>query len=227
MVRTLNSSAHSVRRDAILDVVERLIRTSGYEQMTVQAVQDELVVSRGAIYHYFGSKTAMLEAVIERMTDAVMVVMGPIAADPALPATAKLQAVFRSAGQWKAERRELMLALVRAWYSDDNAQVRGRLWRSMNSRLVPLIAEILRQGAAEGSISATSPDHAAAILIALLEGSSEATGRLFIAPLAGAISFAEVDRAIAACNEAIERILGLAAGSFELVDQPTLRFWFA
>jgi AcrR family transcriptional regulator len=227
VARTLNPSSHAVRRDAIVDVAERLIRASGYDQMSVQAVQDELRCSRGAIYHYFDSKTAMLEAVIERMTDAVMVVIGPVAADPTLPAPAKLQAVFRSAGQWKAERRELMLALVRAWYSDDNTLVRERLWRSVNSRLVPLIDEILRQGAAEGAISASSPDHAAAILMSLLEGSSDVTSRLFIDRLDGSIPFEEVQRAIAAYNEAIERILGLPAGTFEIVDQPTLRFWFA
>jgi AcrR family transcriptional regulator len=169
----------------------------------------------------------MLEAVIERMTDAVMAVIGPVAADPTLPAPAKLQAVFRAGGQWKAERRELMLSVVRAWSSDDNALLRGRLWRSVNRRLVPLLAEIVRQGTAEGTVTVTSPEHAAAILVALLEGSSDETSRLFIARLEGEIHLAEVQGAIAAYDEAIERILGLRAGSFEIVDQPTLRFWFA
>ncbi len=59
------------RREAILDVAERLIRTVGYERTSIQAIQDELGISRGAVYHYFGSKEDLLEAVVERMADAI------------------------------------------------------------------------------------------------------------------------------------------------------------
>jgi AcrR family transcriptional regulator len=227
MPTQLNPAAHALKRDAFLDAAERLIRTKGYEQMTVQDVLDDLGASKGAFYHYFDSKSVMLEAVIERMTDAVMAVITPIAADPTLSAPARLQAVFRAGGQWKAERRELMLGIVRAWYSDENALVRERLWASMNNRLVPLIARIIRQGAAEGALSATSPDHAAAILMGLLECSGADTGRLFMAHLDGGVSFEEVERTVGAYNEAIERILGLPTGSFEIVESPILQFWFA
>ena len=63
MPRTLNPLAHAIRRDAFLDVAERLIRIKGYEQMTVQDVLDELDASKGAFYHYFDSKEALLQAV--------------------------------------------------------------------------------------------------------------------------------------------------------------------
>ena len=128
MVRTLNPTVRAVRRDAILDVAERLMRTCGYEEMSVQDIQDELAVSRGAIYHYFGSKDEILEAVLERMTDAVMAVVEPLADNLNLTPLAKLQRVFATAGQWKAERKELMVALVQAWYSDHNLLVRERLF---------------------------------------------------------------------------------------------------
>jgi AcrR family transcriptional regulator len=227
MARTLDPVARAVRRDAIVDVAERLIRTSGYEQMSVQAVQDELGVSRGAIYHYFDSKSALLEAVVERMTDAVMSAVEPISDDPELSAPAKLQAVFRAGGQWKSRRRELMLALVSAWFSSDNAIVRERLWAIANARLVPLLAAIVRQGKDEGSITATHPDHAAAILVGLLEASGNEISRMFVAGLDGRVSMEEVAAAAAAYNEAVERILGITPGSFQIVDQPTLDFWFS
>ena len=227
MVRTLNPTTRALRRDAILDVAQRLIQTRGYERMSVQDVQDELGVSRGAIYHYFDSKAALLEAVVERMTDAVMSAVEPIADDPALSAPAKLQAVFRAGGQWKSERRELMLALVPAWFSSDNALVRERLWAIANARLVPLLAGIIRQGRTEGTITATYPDHAASILVGLLEGSGNLIGTIFVASLDGHASLEEAGCAAAAYNEAVERILGISPGSFEIIDRPTLRFWFS
>ncbi|MDB5063897.1 MAG: TetR/AcrR family transcriptional regulator, partial [Chloroflexi bacterium] len=58
MPRTVNVAAHRVRREAFLDVAQRLIQTKGYEQMSIQDVLDALDTSRGALYHYFGSKQA-------------------------------------------------------------------------------------------------------------------------------------------------------------------------
>jgi AcrR family transcriptional regulator len=226
MPRTLNPVAHAIRRDAFLDAAERLIRTTGYEQMTIQDVLDELDASKGAFYHYFDSKEALLEAVIERMVDAAMAVVDPVAADPGLPAAAKLQAVFSTAGRWKTERSDLLLGLMRSWYSAENDLVRLRVARAGAARITPILAGIVRQGKAEGAFSPTSPDHAAAILMAVFNGSNEAIGQLVLDRHDGFVSFEEVERFMAAHEEAIERILGLPPGSFVLIDTPSLHVWF-
>lgn len=226
MPRTLNPTTHAVRREAFLDVAEHLIRTRGYEQMSVQDILDELDASKGAFYHYFASKEALLEAVIERMTDAAMEVVEPIATDPDLSASAKLQAVFSEAGRWKAERSDLLLGLMRSWYSTENDLVRLRVARAGAACITPLLAGILRQGSAEGTFSASSPGHAAAILMALLNGSSDAIARLALDRQDGIVSFEEVERFMTAYEEAIERILGLPVGSFVLVDVTSLHVWF-
>lgn len=227
MARTLNPATHAVRRDAILDVAERLIRTSGYDRMSVQEIQDELGVSRGAIYHYFGSKGDILEAVIERMTDTVLAFIEPIVRDPDLPPVTKLQRVFAVASQWKAERKDLMLGVARAWYSDHNALVRDRLKRLVIRRLTPLIADVLQEGKADGDFDVGSPERAAEILMALLTDAGNATMDLMVARQAGAIPFEQVESAVRAYNEAFERILGVRSGSLEIIDMTALRFWFA
>ena len=226
MARTLDPTAYAVRRDAFLDAAEHLIRTKGYEQTSVQDILDAAGASRGAFYHYFDSKEELLQAVVERMTDAAIAVIEPIVADPDLPAAGKLQAVFSTAGRWKTERSDLLLAFLRSWYSDENDLVRLRVARAGAARLTPLIAGIARQGAAEGAFSCTSPDDAATILLALLNGSSDAIGRLVLDRQAGRTTFDDVVRFMGAYEEAIERILGLAPGSFVLVDTPALHVWF-
>jgi AcrR family transcriptional regulator len=227
MSRTRNAAAHAVRRDEILDVAEGLIRTRGYEAMSVQSVQDELGCSRGAIYHYFGSKESILGAVIERMTAIGMAVLAPIAADASLDAAGKLQALFAVAGSWKSERSDLLLPLIRSWYQPGNDIARVRAEAAAYEEFRPLIAAILRQGVAEGAMNPSSADHAAVILTALLAGSTDAIRRLLIDRLDGRVPFEEVERFIHAYNEAIERILGLPAGSFALIDPASLRVWFA
>jgi len=224
--RTLNPTTYAVRRDAFLDVAERLIRTRGYEQTSIQDILDELDASKGAFYHYFDSKEALLEAVVERMTDAAMAVIAPIAADRGLPAAEKLQAVFATAGRWKTERSDLLLSVMRSWYAPDTDLVRLRVARAGAARITPLLAGIVRQGIVEGTFTPTSADHAAVILLALFNGSSDALGQLVLDRLDGRASFEEVEQFMAAQEEAMERILGLPAGSFVLVDTPTLHAWF-
>ncbi len=226
MPRTIDRAAHAVKRDAFLDVAERLIRMKGYEQMTVQDVLDELDTSKGAFYHYFGSKEELLAAVVARMTDTALAFLEPITTTPALPALNKLQAFFSMAVRWKTERSELLLGLMRSWYSADNDVVRLRAARDAYARITPMLAGIIQQGKAEGSFTAGPPDLVAAILMALFTGSTDAIGRLALDCLDGRASIDEFERYLAAYGEAIERILGLPAGSFVLVDGPTLRIWF-
>src|SRR5437667_1754802 len=156
MARTVNATLHMVRRDAFLDVAQRLVQAKGYEQMSVQDVLDELDASKGAFYHYFDSKRALLQAVVERMSDAALATLAPVLEDPHLSALERLEGVFGGIAAWKGERRELVLALIDTWASDDNAIVRKKLWRSTADRLVPLLAGIIGQGVEEGLFTAES-----------------------------------------------------------------------
>src|SRR4051794_34916890 len=113
VARTLNLAVHTVRREAFVEAAQRLIEARGYEQMSIQDVLDELRASRGAFYHYFDSKQALLEAVIERMADAGMAVTKPIVEDADLAAIPKLHRVFGGIAQWKSERKSLVLALLK------------------------------------------------------------------------------------------------------------------
>ena len=226
MPRTLNPEAHAVRRDAFVDVAQRLIQMKGYEQLSVHDVLDELGASKGAFYHYFDSKEALLEAVVARMVVAATATLAPIATDPNLTALQKLEGVFAALASWKAERKELVLALMRVWFSDDNAIVREKLRQGIAIHVAPLLAAIVRQGRAEGLFSASSPDDAARVLVSLIQGANEVASELFVARQANAVAFGVVERTIGAYTEAFERILGLPARSLTIVDGPTLRLWF-
>jgi AcrR family transcriptional regulator len=227
MARTRNPAAHAVRRDEILDAAERQIRGGGYDAMSVQALQDELGVSRGAIYHYFDGKEAILAAVIERMTDAAMAVVNPIGDNPSLPAVAKLQAVFAAGGAWKAQRSDLLMALLRSWYSPANDLVRFRAQAASFRAFRPLMARIIHQGVAEGAMDPTNPDHAATLITGLFTGSADVIFELLRARLDHEIPFEEVRRFMDAYDEALERILGLPTGSFRIIDDVSLHTWFA
>ena len=113
MARTVDPVAHAVRRDAFLDAAQRLIQSKGYEQMSLQDVLDELGASKGAFYHYFDSKEALLAAVVDRIVEAATAAAVPVTMDPDVPALEKLTRLLASIAQWKGERSDLMIELVR------------------------------------------------------------------------------------------------------------------
>jgi AcrR family transcriptional regulator len=222
----VNAEARAIRREAFVEVALRLIQTKGYEHMSVQDVLDELEASRGAFYHYFPSKIALLEAAVDHIVAAALEAVSPIVADPALSAPQKLERLFSGIAGWKAERRELMLALLNVWYSDDNAIVRDKVRRSTVIGLVPLLSAIVEQGRGEGRFSAISPDGAARAVVTLILGAQDMAVELFFARQAGEISYDVVETRMAGLAEALSRVLGAPAGSMSLVDDATLRLWF-
>ncbi|MGD1033496.1 MAG: TetR/AcrR family transcriptional regulator [Candidatus Dormibacteria bacterium] len=226
MARTVNVETRAIRREAFVETGLRLIQTKGYEQMSVQDVLDDLDVSRGAFYHYFSSKRELLEAVVDHVVAAALAAVEPIAADQQLPAIARMEGIFTGIAGWKAERRELMLALVRVWYSDDNVLTRDKLRLHLGGSLVPMLAGIIREGAEQGVMSAGSPEGAARAIVSLLLGAQDTAIELFVARQEGTISVESVVSTMAGYTEAFERILGIPPGSMTLLDENTLRLWF-
>lgn len=226
MARTRNPATHAVKRDAFVEAGMRLIAAKGYEALSVQDVIVDVGASKGAFYHYFGSKGDLLEAVVDRIVDGISEQQAGLLAAPGLNGRERLQAVFDQAGRFKADRRELMVALLRPWFSDANVLVRDHVNRATVARLRPLMARLLAEGRDDGSIQVSDPEATAAIVLAMLVASGETTSRLFLDRLDGRITFEEVDRGIRAYDEAIQRLLGLPAGSFRLISDDLLQVWF-
>lgn len=224
--RTVDVELYRVRREAFLDVAQRLIQSKGYEQMSVQDVLDALETSRGAFYHYFDSKQSLLEGVVERLAEGAMAEVAPILADPRLPALRKLERFFGSIARFKAERKELVLAIIEVWNSDGNALVREKVRRMTASRLEPVLTSVLHQGMEEGVFEIGEPREAARVIMFLVQGYQELAVEHFVARQAGAITLEEVRRTYAAFTQAFERTLGIPKGSATLMDEATLRFWF-
>ncbi len=56
-------------RQALLDATARVIRQEGLAALTVQDVADVAGVSKGALFHHFSSKQALLDATLGAMLD--------------------------------------------------------------------------------------------------------------------------------------------------------------
>lgn len=233
MARTVDDEAHALRREEFLDVAQRLLETKGYERMSVQDVLAGLGASKGAFYHYFGSKQALLEAVVDRLADAVAASLAPMAAEPDAAAMDKLGRFFAALAAWKSRRRDLLIALLRVWQSDDNAIVRQKLRPGIAGRIAPLLADVVDQGVREGVFTAPYPDQTARVIVALVQDLNDRLATLLLATESRETGQGDrrsimrtVEHTIAAYTDALERILGAPTGSVLLVDPDMLRPWF-
>jgi AcrR family transcriptional regulator len=226
MARTLNPAVHLVRREAFVDAALRLTQTKGYEQMSIQDVLDAVDASRGAFYHYFDSKQALLEAMVDRIADAAFAAVAPVVDDPELAAVPKLERFFGGIAQFKTDRKALMLEFIKVWTSDDNAVMREKVRRTLVDRVATILARIVEQGMGEGVFAIDSPGETAAILMMLMAGFQDTATDLFLARQANTISFEEAERTMTSFSHAFERVLGARKGSIHTFDQKTLQEWF-
>ncbi len=230
MARKVDPVAHAMRRDMFVDVAIGLIQRVGYEQLSVQAVIDEAGASKGAFFHYFDSKAALLAAVVDRLVETAVGQVAPVAADPGLTALQKLQGLFAGIYRWKTQQPEFQPALVeefaRTWFSDENAMVIERMRAAVARRLTPMLVDILCQGASDGSFAITSPEGTASVLTSLIFDMNMTATRLYLGRRDGTVSYDTVVCTLGAHVEAFERILGIPPASWPILDDRVVRQWF-
>lgn len=66
---SLSTSAKAVRaeggsRRLILDIAARLLRSNGYHQTTLREIAEAVGIRKASLYHHFGSKEEIVEAVV-------------------------------------------------------------------------------------------------------------------------------------------------------------------
>ncbi len=170
LARTLKHDEHTAKRNEILDAALQLVYSKGYGKMTIQDILERLQISKGAFYHYFDSKAAVLEAVVERMvTEQVEPQIMAIVKDPHLTALEKLQGYIDTSVRWKTAEKALVMELVRVWYSDENALARQKMFMLMVEHVTPWFNEIIRQGVREGTFTTPYPEYASQVNIGMIQ----------------------------------------------------------
>ena len=221
MPRTIDPAAHALRRDAFVDSAQRLIQTRGYEQFSIEDLLDEVGASKGAFYHYFDGKPALLQAIVERM--AATGVARWRRRDGSQPASgAKLGRYFATIAALKAERRtssSRCCALVLPMTTRSCA-------RSCGARASPGHAPIRSDrppGHRRGHLHTADPEQMARIVLALISAAGDEVGELYIRHDSG-----EVDLDIARRHSG--RMKSPSRGSWaspqapgSLIDDETLR----
>lgn len=223
MVRTVKE--YDERYAEFLDVAQTLFFRQGYEQTTVRQLINAVGVAKGTFYHYFDSKIDILEALVQRITGQMTIVLANIVADETLGAVEKLERFFTHAQQWKVARKEFLLDTARALYREENVLLRVKLRDEGIAAYVPLLAEIIRQGIREGVFHVVHPDEMAGLVLMMPQNVSLSVTALLLSDDWDEDVVASARRQIAVFNTGVARVLGMPDGSLSLFDGADLDAW--
>ncbi len=153
-------SAAEATRARIADVAERLFRSMGYQKTAVADIARELGMSPANVYRFFPSKSAINEAIADRLLTALHASLRAIAGRPG-SAEARILAVFEqlfetARQQFFDERR--IYDMVTAAISEHWDVVERHI-----ERLRTLVEALVQEGMAAGEFA---PGDAAAAAIA-------------------------------------------------------------
>ncbi len=194
------------RRDEIIQVARSLFLIKDYEKTTMVDIMDALNIAKGTIYHYFKSKEALFEAVIEDIVEKNISHMELLVKNSSENALEKMKLLV-SAGDLSEENNKLTEQL----HKPANSALHSRLLAATLVKQAVLYAQVIEQGCGEGIFKTQASLECAEFLLTAVQ---------FLTDV-GIYPWTEQDlkRRIQAFPTLIEKMLQAPAGSFHfLID---------
>ena len=225
MARTVKPDEFAARRREVLDAALKLINDKGYERMTIDDVLVGAGMSKGALYHYFRSKRAILEAIVETIGEGASRELQAVVDVPNLGAIDKLHAYFRTENAWKAENVTVLSTLMSLMRDENNALLRQKVAQNSTRTTAPLLEAIIRQGCDENVFDTDYPHESAVIITGMAVHLTDAFVDAIGADggVGADVSGPAIQQVLAAYFQAFERILGAPPDSLASWAKPLAR----
>ena len=214
-----------IRREELLGIAARLFGQAGYDATSIDDIIRVAGLSKGAFYHYFPSKDALLEALASRAAEQALRHLGRVFSDPGMTAIQRLNA-FLERGR-RRDQGEPNVAIFSAIFRPENLPLYHRLHAAVTRVMIPPLTRIIEQGVQEGSMRSEYPPTTAEIVLAL-----GATTHDTVADLIAANNRTTLLAALSAFQMrleqqgiAVDRILGLPDGTITFWDREFGEQW--
>ena len=149
----------------IIAISAKLFAEKGYEKTSMQDIVESLGMSKGAITHHFNTKEDIFKAVMETQFEQIIDTVNKLLDEMhGLTAKEKLRSlVRRNLTDEKIKESNNMIASAIESPHIILAFTQGNL-----KKLSPIIADVIREGIEDGSITTAFPDECAEVLSLLL-----------------------------------------------------------
>ncbi len=193
-----------------------LFLQNGYNNTSIQNIIDAMNIAKGTFYHYFKSKDELLDAIVDQMTTELSEHLRPIL-DTDKNGIEKLNEIFKAGSNFKAEKIDTFLVLIKTLYRDENFIIRNRMFQSSIMKNGPIISQIIKQGIKEKLFNTPYPDEIAGIMINLGKELNENIVRLILEKNSDPKTMVELLlNKTRIYQDMMERILGADPGSLSI-----------
>jgi AcrR family transcriptional regulator len=214
-----------LRREELLDQAQALFLTHGYDRASLNDIIAAAGISKGAFYHYFPSKEALLEALAERFARRALAGVQKIVDDPDLDPLGRLNALLAQSRQAKIETAPEAWALFETLFRPENLVLFHRINLAASKSFSPVLVEIIRQGVKDGAFRTFDPEGVADIVMQFGLATHDVTAKALAsgsdADMEVAIEILE--KRVRLYEIALDRILGLPDGSIRIGEPGFVR----
>ncbi len=194
----------SDRKAEIVSTARRLFQTQEYDKTSMQDIMDALGIAKGTIYHYFTSKEALLEAVIDDIVEKNIQQMQTRLKNASGNALQKMELLVK-ANNMAADNKDILDHL----HKPGNDAMHSRLLAATLVKLAPLYAELIQQGCDEGIFKTDTPLECAEFILSAIQFLTD----MGIYPW----TKEDLNRRIQAFPKLIEQQLRASPGSFQFL----------
>jgi len=213
------SKEYHERKNELLNVAQKLFFTKGYRQTSVDAIIKKVGVSKGTFYYYFKSKEDLMNKLVKRTTNQILIEVKKITERTDLDALTKLNKAYITTRNVKLENIDLLKLYLKVLYKDENIVLRHKIYMSNIDLLVPEFAKIIQQGVEEKIFNTPFPRKAAKLIFEVAQTLGDSTAKLFLEIDKNPEVVKKLKREVELYEDAIERIIGAKKGSINIVDR--------
>lgn len=150
---------------AIIDAASGLIDQHGYDETSIESIAAASGVSPGTVYNYFGTKSAILAAILTSQVDEIMPeAAGALDLQAEDPIDALMPVLSVYIDCMTEYGRDLLKEVLRAGFDPAQTALLADLI-SVDERIIEQLGEVLSRMQSKGLVSATIDTGAAANLV--------------------------------------------------------------
>ena len=149
------------RKNEILNVAEQLFAEKGFDNASTNDIIKRIGIARGTLYHHFGSKEEILDALVERMTREAIARSKAVVSDKSQPLLDRLTGAIIALDINDGAGPEVFVQI----HKPQNALLHQKMQERLINGVVPLISELIREGNETGTFDSKYPDEAAEMII--------------------------------------------------------------
>lgn len=149
------------RKEEILDVAEQLFAEKGFDNASTNDIINKIGIARGTLYHHFGSKEEILDAIVDRMISRSIAGARAIIKNTSIPLLDRLSGAFLSLNINTGAGVEVLEQI----HKPQNALLHQKTQERLLGEVVPMIAELIEEGNKSGLFNSRYPLEAAEMVI--------------------------------------------------------------